>query len=85
MRNVNMPFVVGLMLAATLIGAGTGWAEAPAGWVERSVDREVARLKLSRGTAAFPQFASNPRFRREAGFNVIPPYLAPWSGSVPAS
>lgn len=46
MRNLNMPFVVGVMLAATLIGAGTGWAQAPAGWAERSINREVSRLTL---------------------------------------
>ena len=52
MRITRVFFVAVAVIVTLLIGAGTTHAQTSA-WIERSVDREVARLTLTRTDATF--------------------------------
>ena len=52
MRIARVLFVAFAVIVTLLIGAGTTHAQT-SGWIERSVDRGVARLTLTRADSTF--------------------------------
>jgi hypothetical protein len=59
MRMARILFVAIVVGAALLIGASTTHAQT-SGWLERSIDREVSRLRFSRSGSVFSAVQQQP-------------------------
>lgn len=60
MRTARILFVALAVIVALLIGARTTHAQTP-GWLERSVDGDVARLTLSRADSTLRVVQQQPQ------------------------